>query len=68
MGDPSFTPGQSYDAGTSFTRGLFPRSSSGVQCLQGFADRIKSYCDIGDEFCASASGGSLSRGVQRRTS
>ncbi|GAA5845151.1 hypothetical protein JCM9279_005454 [Rhodotorula babjevae] len=53
MGDPSFVPGQSFDAGTSRTRGLFPRSSSGVQCLQGFADRLRSYCDTGDEFCAS---------------
>ncbi|GAA5926171.1 hypothetical protein JCM3775_005222 [Rhodotorula graminis] len=53
MGDPSFVPGQSFDAGTSRMRGLFPRSSSGVQCLQGFADRLRSYCDTGDEFCAS---------------
>ena len=55
MGDPSFVPGQSFDAGTSRTTGLFPRSNSGVQCLQGFADRLKSYCDTGDEFCAGTS-------------
>lgn len=53
MGDPTFVPGKSYDVGTSVTRGLFPRSNTA--CFDQFASRIQSYCDAGDEFCASAS-------------
>lgn len=52
MGDPTFVPGKSYDVGTSVTRGLFPRSNTA--CFDQFASRIQSYCDFGDEFCASA--------------
>ncbi|BGO98882.1 hypothetical protein NBRC10513v2_003284 [Rhodotorula toruloides] len=51
MGDPTFVPGKSYDVGTSVTRGLFPRSNTA--CFDQFASRIQSYCDAGDEFCAS---------------
>ncbi|BGP47559.1 hypothetical protein JCM10450v2_003422 [Rhodotorula kratochvilovae] len=52
MGDPSFVPGASIDAGTSTTKGLFARSSAGVACLEALGT-VKSYCDAGDEFCAS---------------
>jgi acetylxylan esterase len=51
MGDPSFVPGESFNAGTSTRAGLFPRS--GAQSLDAFADRTQSYCDTGDTFCAS---------------
>lgn len=51
MGDPSFVPGESFNAGTSTRAGLFPRSDA--QSLDAFADRTQSYCDTGDTFCAS---------------
>jgi acetylxylan esterase len=56
MGDPSFVPGKSFNAGTSKRAGVFPRAEA--QSLDTFADKIQSYCDTGDNFCAS--GGNLS--------
>lgn len=51
MGDPRFLPGKSWDRGTNLVQtGLFPRNPN--QSLQPFASRIRSYCDIGDPFCA----------------
>ncbi|GAA2874167.1 hypothetical protein Acy02nite_32170 [Actinoplanes cyaneus] len=51
MGDPRFVPGKSFNAGTSRTRGLFPRGNDAS--LDAFADRTQSFCDTGDTFCAS---------------
>ncbi|GAA5924652.1 hypothetical protein JCM10213_000407 [Rhodosporidiobolus nylandii] len=51
MGDPTFVPGKSYDVGTSRTAGIFPRGST--SCFDQIASKIQSYCDTGDEFCAS---------------
>ncbi|AEV84107.1 hypothetical protein ACWT_3084 [Actinoplanes sp. SE50] len=50
MGDPRYVPGKSFNAGTSKTRGLFPRG--GDAPLDAFAARTQSYCDTGDTFCA----------------
>ncbi|GAA5845149.1 hypothetical protein JCM9279_005453 [Rhodotorula babjevae] len=52
-GDPTWVPGQSYNAGTSTRKGIFPRPSSGLQCLNAFASRTRSYCDANDSVCAS---------------
>ncbi|GAA5926167.1 hypothetical protein JCM3775_005221 [Rhodotorula graminis] len=52
-GDPTWVPGQSYNAGTSTRQGIFPRPSSGLQCLNTFASRTRSYCDANDSVCAS---------------
>lgn len=54
-GDPTWVPGQSYNAGTSTRQGIFPRPSSGLQCLNTFASRTRSYCDANDSVCASGS-------------
>jgi len=54
-GDPTWVPGQAYNKGTSTRQGIFPRPSSGLQCLNGFASRLQSYCDANDSVCASAS-------------
>ncbi|WIM92790.1 cutinase family protein [Actinoplanes oblitus] len=50
MGDPRFVPGKVFNAGTSRTRGLFPRGADAS--LDAFADRTRSFCDTGDTFCA----------------
>ena len=55
MGDPRHVDGESFQAGTATTDGLFARGQN--QSLEGMADRIQSYCDAGDTFCAS--GGSI---------
>jgi acetylxylan esterase len=51
MGDPRYLPNKSFNAGTSKTKGLFPRGNDAL--LDPFAARIQSYCDTGDTFCAS---------------
>ncbi|GAA0496775.1 hypothetical protein Ade02nite_55230 [Paractinoplanes deccanensis] len=50
MGDPRYVPNKDFNAGTSRTAGLFPRG--GDAPLDGFAPKIQSYCDTGDNFCA----------------
>ncbi|KAF2722012.1 carbohydrate esterase family 5 protein [Polychaeton citri CBS 116435] len=52
FGDPSFVVGQSYDAGTSTTSGIFPRPQPQLSTLATYGSRIRSYCDAGDPFCA----------------
>lgn len=50
-GDPRRMPGISSDRGTAVNAtGLFPRLPN--QSLAPFANRIQSYCDTGDPFCA----------------
>ncbi|TVY62783.1 Acetylxylan esterase [Lachnellula suecica] len=56
FGDPSFTDGQSFDAGTDTTsNGIFARSKGGASLalLNTYAAKLKSYCDTGDRYCAS---------------
>jgi hypothetical protein len=53
FGDPRHVTGQSFDLGTSTTNGLFPRSSTQLNVLKGYASRIQAYCDANDEFCSS---------------
>ncbi|MEU8816864.1 cutinase family protein [Actinoplanes sp. NPDC048796] len=50
MGDPRYVAGKSFNAGTSRTNGLFARGNDAA--LDGFAAKIQSYCDTGDNFCA----------------
>lgn len=50
MGDPRYLPNKSFNAGTSKTKGLFPRGNDAL--LDPLAARIQSFCDIGDTFCA----------------
>ncbi|KAF7369603.1 Acetylxylan esterase 2 [Mycena venus] len=51
MGDPAHVAGESFQKGTANNQnGIFPRSNNG---LEQFSDKIASFCDIGDEFCAS---------------
>ncbi|GAA5865740.1 hypothetical protein JCM8547_002762 [Rhodosporidiobolus lusitaniae] len=51
MGDPSFVTGKAYDVGTSKRNGLFARKDTAA--LDACADKIQSYCDSDDTFCAS---------------
>lgn len=53
FGDPRHVVNQAFDLGTSTRNGLFPRSSTQLQVLSGFAPRIAAWCDANDEFCAS---------------
>ncbi|KAF7195100.1 Acetylxylan esterase 2 [Pseudocercospora fuligena] len=55
FGDPTFTAGQSFDAGTSTKDGIFARRQNGssLALLNTYASVVKSYCDANDEFCAS---------------
>ncbi|EKG12871.1 Carboxyl transferase [Macrophomina phaseolina MS6] len=50
MGDPRFVAGKSFDAGNSKRNGLFPRPAN-ISC-DAYGDRIRSYCDEGDTYCA----------------
>jgi acetylxylan esterase len=52
MGDPRFVPGQSYDVGTSTTKGLYARDPVTQSCDK-YASIIQSYCDKNDARCAS---------------
>jgi len=56
FGDPSFTHGQSFDAGTDTSSdGIFAREEGGssLALLNTYASKLKSYCDTGDVYCAS---------------
>jgi hypothetical protein len=53
FGDPRHVTGQSFDLGTSTHNGQFPRSSTQLNVLKGYASRIQAYCDSNDEFCDS---------------
>ena len=64
MGDPAFVPGKSFNAGTSNRAGTFPRREA--QSLDPFADKIQSYCDTGDNFCAGGANLSVHLGYTRK--
>ncbi|EKG18199.1 Cutinase [Macrophomina phaseolina MS6] len=52
-GDPRHVAGQSYNEGTATRSGLYPRTAAQLAILnQYYADKIRSYCDDGDPFCA----------------
>jgi hypothetical protein len=53
FGDPRHVTGQAFDLGTSTTNGMFPRSSTQLNVLAGYASRIQAYCDANDQFCSS---------------
>ena len=53
FGDPRHVVNQAFDLGTSNRNGLFPRSSTQLQVLSGFASRIHAWCDALDTFCSS---------------
>lgn len=53
FGDPRHVVNQPFDLGTSTRNGLFPRSSTQLQVLSGFASRIHAWCDAFDTFCSS---------------
>lgn len=50
MGDPRFVAGKSFDAGNSTTDGYIPRPAN-ISC-DSYTDRMRSYCDEGDYYCA----------------
>jgi Cutinase len=51
MGDPRHMPNKPFNRGTAIgTTGLFPRGPN--QSLDPYAAIIRSYCDLGDPFCA----------------
>jgi len=52
MGDPRHVVGQSFDVGTSFRNGLFPRLPS-QEYSSTLQPRIQSFCDFNDPFCDS---------------
>jgi hypothetical protein len=51
FGDPRHVPNQAFDLGTSRRNGRFPRSSTQLGVLSGFASRINAWCDTNDTFC-----------------
>ena len=53
FGDPRHVPNQSFDLGTATRNGRFPRSSTQLSVLAGFASRIAAWCDSNDTFCDS---------------
>ena len=53
FGDPRHVPNQAFDLGTSRRNGLFPRSSTQLGVLGGFASRTEAFCDANDQFCDS---------------
>jgi hypothetical protein len=53
FGDPRHVVNQSFDLGTSTRNGMFPRSSTQLSVLAGFASRIAAWCDANDQFCDS---------------
>jgi hypothetical protein len=56
FGDPRHVTGQAFDLGTSTTNGLFPRSSTQLNVLAGYASRMQAYRDANDQFCSSGNG------------
>jgi hypothetical protein len=53
FGDPRHVPNQAFDLGTATRNGRFPRSTTQLQVLSGFAARIAAWCDANDTFCDS---------------
>jgi Cutinase len=53
FGDPRHVVNQPFNLGTSTRNGLFPRTSTQLQVLRGFASLIQAYCDRNDTFCDS---------------
>ncbi|HEX4420416.1 MAG TPA: cutinase family protein [Kofleriaceae bacterium] len=53
FGDPRHVVSQSFDLGTSHHNGLYPRTTTELGVLSGFAPKIQAYCDTNDEFCDS---------------
>lgn len=53
FGDPRHVTNQAFDLGTSTRNGLFPRSTTQLQVLGGFASKIDAWCDANDTFCSS---------------
>lgn len=53
FGDPRHVVDQPYDLGTSTRNGIFPRSSTQLGVLGGYASRIETFCDAFDTFCSS---------------
>lgn len=64
MGDPRYVPGKPFNAGTSKVAGLFPRGAR--ESLDAFGDRIQSYCDTGDTFCAKGASVAVHLGYTRK--
>ncbi|ATY58965.1 acetyl xylan esterase [Cordyceps militaris] len=64
FGDPTFAPNQSYNYGSNANGkgGLFSRKNNAAELarLNAISDKLASYCDTGDVFCAfgSETGGS----------
>ncbi len=63
-GDPAYVPGKSFNAGTSNRAGIFPPAAA--RSLDPFADRIQSYCDTGDNFCAGGANVPVHLGYTRK--
>ncbi|KAJ6790063.1 hypothetical protein PWT90_03974 [Aphanocladium album] len=57
FGDPSFNHTAPYSKGTSQVDGLFVRN--GIGACADFKDKIVSYCDTGDVYCASGNNRSV---------
>ncbi|KAH6656132.1 cutinase [Truncatella angustata] len=51
MGDPSYTPDQTFNAGTATNAGRFPRQD--VAACGAVTSRIASFCNTDDTFCDS---------------
>lgn len=51
FGDPRHVVNQPFDLGTSTRNGRFPRNSTQLTVLRGFAPLIQAYCDRFDTFC-----------------
>ena len=62
--EPGIFAAKSFNAGTSTRAGLFARPEA--QSLDAFADRIQSYCDTGDNFCAGGNNLQVHLGYTRK--
>lgn len=54
FGDPSFTAGESFNAGTATRNGIFsrPAGSDSMALLRTYSGVMRSYCDANDIVCA----------------
>ncbi|KAI1133310.1 carbohydrate esterase family 5 protein [Nemania abortiva] len=52
FGDPTFTVGQSFDAGNATKSGIFSRGGDSLALLNTYASVIQSYCMVHDTVCA----------------
>ncbi|KAI1170603.1 carbohydrate esterase family 5 protein [Nemania sp. FL0916] len=52
FGDPTFTVGQSFDAGNATKSGIFSRGGDSLALLSTYAPKIRSYCMVHDTVCA----------------